>query len=215
MGADTVIALSDMLRPYQVGFLREPEKSLTDETISRVYRSVCIYKLGRASSITMSGAHNPSNRTKLDERCTHAFAMAAYALNDGVPEDDIFIEDFSLDTVGQAIFTRAALAVPKKWKSMVVVSSDYHMPRVKSIFDFVYGGSCGLSYESAPTNEAIRAERGAKEPERLATFQKQFEGILPGDFAAIVHRLLDSEKGHGFYNGKRLLCSDVLRSAVQ
>lgn len=122
--ADTVIALSDMLKPYEVGFLREPERSLTDELTWRVDRSIEVYRAGKAKSITMSGAHYFVGRTKLDERCTHAYVMAVHALKKGVPEQDIFTEDFSLDTVGQAIFTRAVLAVPHGWKSVVVVSSD-------------------------------------------------------------------------------------------
>ncbi|MFD1772522.1 YdcF family protein [Paenibacillus rhizophilus] len=55
----------------------------------------------------------------------------------GIPQDDILTENKALSTYDNATLT---LAIMKKhgFTSAIVVSSDFHMRRVKLIFDHVY-----------------------------------------------------------------------------
>lgn len=206
--ADTVIALSHLLKRCDPEHILRPHRWLSDETLERVDKGIALYRAGAARTITMSGAHNFNNR--LQESCTHAYAMGFYAASNGVPPQDLRLEDLSLDTVGQAVFTKAVFALPRQWKDIVVVTSDYHVGRVQRIFDFIYGDDCAVRYESVPTDEVTRQERSLSEAKATATFEKQFEGVPRGDTESIVRRLVDPEKGHGYYTGNRLLCSVLL-----
>ena len=206
--ADSVIALSHLLKPFDLSHVLNPDKSLSDETQQRVDKCIELYNAQQAKTITMSGAHNFNNWK--NEPCTHAYGMTVYAFKREVPVEDIVIEDHSLDTVGQAIFTKVVHAVPRGWKDIIVVSSDYHLDRVRAVFDFVYGPGTRIRYESTPTDEQTRAERAITELKGIAMFQKQFEGVTQGNTEEIVKRLLDPEKGHPFYNGKKLIAKEIL-----
>ena len=118
-----------------------PDFSLSEQSRERTDRAVNLYFSLAGDTITMSGGLYPK-----DAPWTLAEAMKRYAVVNGVDEIDIFKEEESLDTVGQAIFVKRDIAVPKSFEKFIVVSHDYHMPRVKTVFDFVYGNEFQISY---------------------------------------------------------------------
>jgi hypothetical protein len=69
-----------------------------------------------------------------------AAASAAYLLAAGVADPSrILLDSWSLDTIGNAYFTRQALADPLKLRTLLVITSSFHMPRTRAIFDWVFG----------------------------------------------------------------------------
>ena len=104
----------------------------------------------------------------------------------------------SRDTVGDAYFTKVNLVVPRFWKKVLVVTSDYHVSRTQEIFSFIYGVDVDVMVYGAPMvalNDDV--ERG--ELTSLKAFRDTFSGVLSGDDAAILMRLRER---HPFYNGK-------------
>lgn len=89
--------------------------------------------------------HRPS---PLDDRgfpISEAAASAKYIIYSSKNQQDvietcrILVEGTSLDTIGNAFFTRVNICDPMRLKKFVVVTSKFHMPRTKVIFDWIFG----------------------------------------------------------------------------
>jgi uncharacterized SAM-binding protein YcdF (DUF218 family) len=124
-------------------------------------------------------------------------AIASYLSSDaGISGSKIYSERRSRDTVGDAVFTRKdfdRIGLPQK---LSVVTTDYHVPRTREIFNFVYGNSAGVSVLGARSDKTPSTK--ISENASLDAFHKTFAGISPGDFSAIASRMFDE---HPFYNG--------------
>lgn len=199
---DTIIVLSQELKPFEQKHLVHPEESLAEEPEQRMQKAVELYQSGNAKTLTMSGGHNFKNRP--DEHFTHAYALKVAAVKQGVPAENVFIEEYSMDTVAQAIFSKLCVVKPQGWKHIAILSHDYHMDRVRAIFEFVYGKEYVLHYEAVPSKGIDSAIR-ERELRSLQDFKRTFEGIQPGDDVAIVKRLFDPVRGHPIYKGDKVL----------
>lgn len=66
-------------------------------------------------------------------------AYADYLMQShGIPALSILKESSSYDTVGNGYFSAMIHAVPSGWKRIAVVTSEFHMPRSRAIFEKVY-----------------------------------------------------------------------------
>ncbi len=89
-------------------------------------------------SLSAGTIHKPP---LLDERGYPLFesvAGANYLLRNGISPDKILIETSSYDTIGNAFFSRIIHAEPRKFKKLLVITSDFHMPRTESVFRWIY-----------------------------------------------------------------------------
>jgi uncharacterized SAM-binding protein YcdF (DUF218 family) len=84
---------------------------------------------------------------------TEADAMAAHALARGLPREASFVEDESRDTIGNAFFTWRRWLRPNDWRSIRVVTTDYHIPRAAWIFRKVLGPSYDIAFSAAPSDK--------------------------------------------------------------
>ena len=115
------------------------EKTLPKWVENRLDAAI-LHKSHTASFIVASRGtvHKPpvldSDRYPIDE-CT---IMANYLLEHGIPNDKIYKESWSLDTIGNAygIFTHHA--IPRNLRKFLIITSDFHMPRSKAIFKHVF-----------------------------------------------------------------------------
>jgi uncharacterized SAM-binding protein YcdF (DUF218 family) len=94
----------------------------------RVEKAVELYKAGYAPYIILSNAKEITSRSG---------DMIQTALNLGIPQDVIYNEDAAESTYQNAEFTLSIMK-EQNFKSAIVVSSDFHMRRVKLLFDRVY-----------------------------------------------------------------------------
>jgi uncharacterized SAM-binding protein YcdF (DUF218 family) len=94
----------------------------------RVEKAVELYKSGYAPYIILSNAKEITSRSG---------DMLQTALNLGIPQDAIYTENAAESTYQNAEFT---LPIMKEHdlQSAIVVSSDFHMRRVKLLYDRVY-----------------------------------------------------------------------------
>lgn len=111
-----------------------------------------------------------------------------------IPNNSIITELNSRDTVGDAYFTRINVIKEQNIKSLLIVTSDYHMPRTREIFNLIYGHSCQLDFKAVQTYYA--RSKITKEKKSLSEFRKTFGGITPGDIKKISGRLF---KYHPLY----------------
>lgn len=94
----------------------------------RVEQAAELYKAGYAHYIILSNAK---------ESTSSSGDMLQTALNLGIPQDVIYTDNAAESTYQNAEFT---LTIMKEhsFQSAIVVSSDFHMRRVKLLFDRVY-----------------------------------------------------------------------------
>ena len=107
--------------------------SLPPRAKERVAKAVDLYKKGLASKILMSGRHTFKLLEK--PKTTEAKSMQEFAKTLGVEDKDIFIEENSMDTVGNAYFSKLFYLDPNRWKKIIVVTSDFHVKRSKFLFE--------------------------------------------------------------------------------
>lgn len=131
-----------------------------------------------------------------DSNLAIADVMREYAISRGVTSTAVIADTDSRDTVGDAVFTKRNLAVPRSWTNILVVTSAYHADRTKEVFSFIYGSNHKVDVRGAPSEDTD--ELRTNEQKSLQAFRSTFEGILPGDDEAIFERLRDR---HPFYNG--------------
>jgi hypothetical protein len=114
-----------------------------------------------------------------------ARVAAEYLIDEGIPAQRILTENSSYDTIGNAFFSRMIHAQPCKLKNLLVVTSQFHLERVQTAFQWVYSLT-PLPYEfhlafKASPNRGLSGEllqaRKAKEKRSLESLQKTTEKI--------------------------------------
>lgn len=84
----------------------------------RVERGVELFHAGEAGALLLSGGGAPSE----------ASVMRALAVEAGVPEASIVLEEASMSTLENAI-NSAPIMAERGWESALLVSDPFHLPR--------------------------------------------------------------------------------------
>jgi hypothetical protein len=70
---------------------------------------------------------------------TEAAAVAQALRARGIPARRILLENISLDTIGNAYFSRAVHTDIRGFRRLLVVTSAFHMDRTREVFGWVFG----------------------------------------------------------------------------
>ena len=124
-----------------------PDGSLYKDPMSRITKAVELYNDGVAKRIIMSGGYSFhfENYNEVNE----SKSMKYYAIQLGIDPDDILKEDKSTHTLANAYFCKKIFCQPNDWKDIVVVASSEHMPRVRYVFNKVFGPDYSLTYQKS------------------------------------------------------------------
>ncbi len=90
----------------------------SDMLADRLRRGVELYKNGAAPKLLMSGDHG---RVEYNE----VGAMKQYAINEGVPSQDVFMDHAGFSTYESIYRARSVFGA----KSILIVTQEYHLPR--------------------------------------------------------------------------------------
>ena len=155
--------------------------NLTRVAKSRVNRAIELYRSGSAPRIIVTGKNE-------------AAAIKGYAVRKGVNAEDVFEESESLDTIGNAFFTKKNFLLPNNWRSIIVVTSIFHVSRAKFIFCKVLGKSYKAKFVSAVRVLSDKAFREKVIAERGLAILTRLLGTLiaDGDMEAIENFLRNS-----------------------
>ncbi|GAB3459654.1 hypothetical protein GCM10027321_17890 [Massilia terrae] len=165
---------------------------LNKESAARAAKAVELFRATGSDFIVTCGWPYRS-----DSSLPIALAFRDHLLkNYDTPSSAIITETNSRDTVGDAWFTKVNVAVPRGFRSLHVVTSEYHVTRTAEIFNTIYGPGFQITVHGANvTDDAAIRENEARS---LQAFRDTFKGVTPGDDQAILDRLREQ---HPFYNG--------------
>lgn len=185
-------------QPYIIilGHLMDENGVLDNETSARVALAFQIDDELVSSAVILCGWDY-----RADSDITIAEAMRCH-VESSRPDlmDKLLIQPLSRDTVGDAFFSRLLLQYICNASEpyIVVVTSNYHVKRTASIFEFIFNGYASRIHVQGCEVVGGNSSRQLSEAQSTAAFLKTFSGIDPGDMNAI-HRAM--AVGHPFYNG--------------
>ena len=149
-----------------------PDSSLPPLPKLRVEKGVKLYKKGIARYMIVTGKLGYS--VKYTPRKTEARVMKDYAVSLGIPKNKIFTENKSRSTIENARFTKEKLLEPKRFKDLVIVTSEFHIKRSKYIFNKILGKSYNLKFlRSNGRLSKSRLKNMLKEENSLLKLAKQ------------------------------------------
>ena len=124
----------------------------------------------------------------LDEKPkkTEARLMKEFLVSKGVDESRIHLEEKSMDTISNAYFAKTEHFLPEKEIKGLIITSSYHLPRVKYIFEKMFGDDYDLEFKGIKT----------KASKKLIERQKE----LLDKFKKLTKDMKDGE--HEFFRGK-------------
>lgn len=130
-----------------LGALNDDEGNLSDMAIGRLTKGIEEYKNNKNYKILCTGGFGEHfNRTDKP----HAFYAKKYLLRQGILRGNLLEIAESHDTVRDAFLAKPIID-KYKVKNLIIVSSDFHMKRVRYIFERVFEGY-NLIFSEAKTN---------------------------------------------------------------
>src|SRR4051812_5501073 len=200
--ADAIVVLGRGVRP---------DGSLGLIARGRVDRALELYGRGVAERIIFSGRSALMGED--DPLVTEAQAMAKYAAARGLPAVASFVEDESRDTIGNAYFTWRRWLEPNDWRSIRVVTTDYHIPRAAWIFRKILGPTYDVAFSAAPSDRFASsvASRARDESDIAAFLAGWLADIEDGDVVAI-EKLITTE--HPAYAANPAMSREQLKQRV-
>ena len=123
--------------------------SLFEWTRTRCDKAIELFSGNEFIIVSSAGTVHKPFKTDSEGFCYYeANAMADYIAGKGIPKDKILVENLSLDTIGNAYFTRTVHTDPAGLRKLCIITSEVHMPRAKSIFEHVFAlDRCGYELE--------------------------------------------------------------------
>jgi SanA protein len=151
----------------------------------RVEKARALYKKGVANKILMSGRWGA--HIDFIPPITEAKAMKAYAVSLGVKPSKIFCEEKSRDTVTNLFFARKLFLDPRRWKRIMIVTSEYHITRTKYIAKKVFGSDFEVDFEECDSGISKQElkQKIKKEKRDIIITKLAAWGISDGDFKRI------------------------------
>ena len=173
--------------------------NLSSDAKSRVKKAVELWQKGAAKNVIMSGAWSYHMKEKPD--ITEAKAMYYYANQLGLDEGSIITEEKSVDTATNVYFTKKDICEPRRWRDIIVVASDDHMPRVQYLFDRIYGPKYLVNFV---VNDRVLGDESYEieiehEANSMKLTEKWLDSVEPGDDEAIWNIVL---KNHPAFTGQ-------------
>lgn len=179
------------------------DMTLDPESKLRLNGAIRLFNDGASEHIIMNGGPGvyikPDGSFGYFERGTrpvHCDFMADYAAEMGIPQDRILKQDYTVDSVGEAYYVKMMCLEPKEWKNNIVVSSDYHMNRLRIIYERIFGPEYATEFVGVDTDLTNDEKTLGMEEASLAVFLEQFGEIEPGDSEEIEQTLYTR---HGLY----------------
>ena len=99
-----------------------------------------LYQLKRRKIFILGGGtYHKTPHLNAQGFVIHECTMGAkYLIELGVDCDDIYREWSSYDTIANAFFALSNFIIPMKLDRILIITSDFHLPRTRAIFDWLF-----------------------------------------------------------------------------
>ena len=154
------------------------EEHLPSQVKKRLEKAISIFKSRGADRFLLCGKYSFLFDSETPE-VTEAQLMKYYLIESGIDEENICLEEKSMDTISNAYFAKTEYFLPEREKDAVVVSSNYHIPRVRFIFKKMLGEDYNLEFEGIKTDSSEKLIERQKE--LLEEMKELTEGMADGD----------------------------------
>lgn len=156
--------------------------SLPDSVTTRLGYVASLYKEKISEKIIVSGkwSINWDIEGKIPPT-TEAEEMKKYLVELGVESNDIFKEEESKDTIGNAYFCKIDVLVPNNFSKILIVCADYHLERVEFLFKKILGGKFNIDFQTTPTEKGKDSNLLKIQHEILKVQKKFLNGMKEGD----------------------------------
>ena len=130
-----------------LGAPNDEKGNLSDMALGRLNQAIHEYKCNKDYKILCTGGFGTHFNTT-DK--PHAFYAINYLIQQGLPATDMLEMAESQNTLEDALLSKP---IVDKYgvKSLIIVSSDFHLPRAKYVFERAFEGY-GLIFSGAITN---------------------------------------------------------------
>ncbi len=185
-----------------------PEGTLSDHSKARLDEAARMFRRGRTGSVSIAAAHNeiiifdPLKGLTVGDKRQVPYAAPAkeYLIEQGVPERDIQVDDFAIDTVAEVFYFIAGIAAPAGMKNVLSITNHFHKKRVQTISRVATPNEIthrvrGIATEW-DTNPLYACQQKSRERASIEVFTRTFGELPKGDFAAFEERLFTT---HGLY----------------
>jgi len=105
------------------------------DLLCQVYNNECLVPILLLSAGT---AHKAGELDINGRNSSESISMALYLETNGINPENMIIENTSFDTVGNAYFLRTMHTDIRNWKKLLVLVNEFHEPRLKLIFDWIF-----------------------------------------------------------------------------
>ena len=127
----------------------KPDKTPSNMLYDRIMTGVSLYKAGVSARIIMSGDHGRSDYNEVG-------TMKEYAVNEGVPSEDIFMDHAGFSTYESLYRAKEIFGADR----IIIVSQEYHLYRAlyiaKALGIEAYGVSADLRSYSGQYKRELR-----------------------------------------------------------
>lgn len=182
-----------------------PKKNLSKESRLRIDKGIYLFLNGAAEYIIMNGG--PGRYTTLvngrifvprGTHPVHCEIMRDYAINHDVPPNKILMQNFSVDTIGEAYFVKEMILMPNSFLRNIIVSSDTHLPRARIIYKKILGSKFSTKFVGVKTRLKNSKNILSREKRELRLFNKLLNHIKDGDSEKIEKAIYESH--HRYYS---------------
>jgi len=149
-------------------------------TRERLDHALCLRQDEPVMVLSAGTVHRPPPLDSDGFPVFESLAAARYLIEQGMDPRKILTETCSYDTIGNAYFARVIHVEPGNYRRILVITSEFHMPRTESIFRWVFsldGGedtyrvNCKSVPDKGISRDALQA-RYEREKKSLEQFMK-------------------------------------------
>jgi len=116
-----------------------PNGSLPPWTLARLERAKALKSHTRCIAFLSGGTvHKPPPLNENGYPIFESRAAAEYLVQQGLDAAQLLTEISSYDTIGNAYFSRLLFAEPIKMQQLLIITSDFHLPRTQAVFEWIY-----------------------------------------------------------------------------
>lgn len=185
---DVIVVLGNRLQSHRI------HKELKGRADTAISLYSILTSQGETNTLLLLSGGMANQKIIISE----AEIMKEYCIENQIPYDDIIIEAQSLDTIGNAFFTRKIIDSMQGVTNIYVVSSCYHMERVEYIFNMCYGHNFNMNFNYChPFNNMLSIKSEMISLELARNF---FRNVTPGNIDVIWKKLLTKHKLYMNFN---------------